>query len=181
MVNFLALRKIASKREVSEFRTCPNLSVFSKNLVLFFQNLEVTVSHVQKTCQGCYQNSREKETHQFSTYLLIRDGQLQRNLQKTFATPKKSSAPCRSCGAGEPPLAPKPGLASCDLSALVPTRLREHLATGSPPLSTVPPTFLPFQDKVGSLLGFLSRSIFAAFFLYPISHFFHFLQDRHTY
>ncbi|ULT83673.1 hypothetical protein L5515_018581 [Caenorhabditis briggsae] len=64
-------------------------------------NLEVTVSHVQKTCQGCYQNSREKETHQFSTYLLIRDGQLQRNLQKTFATPKKSSAPCRSCGAGE--------------------------------------------------------------------------------
>ncbi|CAO4371353.1 unnamed protein product [Caenorhabditis nigoni] len=59
------------------------------------------VSYIQKTCQACHQTSRQNETHQFTTSLMIQNGQFQKSIQDTFGTPRKISTPCRSCEAKE--------------------------------------------------------------------------------
>ncbi|PIC39737.1 hypothetical protein B9Z55_011331 [Caenorhabditis nigoni] len=58
-----------------------------------------SVSYIQKACQACQKTSREKETRQFSGYLMIQNGQFQKTLQDTFGTSRKISSPCQSCEA----------------------------------------------------------------------------------
>ncbi|CAO4371365.1 unnamed protein product [Caenorhabditis nigoni] len=60
-----------------------------------------SVSYIQKTCQACHETSRQNETHQFSTLLMIQNGQFLKSLQDTFGTPRKLSTPCQKCEAKE--------------------------------------------------------------------------------